>query len=91
VIRTPYIERMGIRVGPIARWMFRGRRTKRFIRTWYGLRSIAMLKASHNRGDAYRDYWQAGRSVATITAVEPVADVVRRFELAACGAPPGGP
>jgi nitronate monooxygenase len=86
VIRTPYVERMGTKVGPLARWMFRGRRTKRLIRTWYGLRSIALLRASHHRGDARRDYWQAGRSVATITHLESVSEIVRRFELAACAA-----
>jgi len=82
VIRTPYIDRIGTRAGPVARWMLRGRRRKRLMRTIYGVRSIAQLKQSLNRGDANRDYWQAGRSVARITSIEPVADIVRRFERA---------
>jgi nitronate monooxygenase len=83
VIRTPYIERMGTSVGPFARWMFRGRRTKRWIRTWYGLRSLLALKRSNGRGDIARDYWQAGRSVARIHSIEPAADIVARFEARA--------
>ena len=52
------------------------------MRTIYGVRSIARLKQSLNRGDVNRDYWQAGRSVARISTIEPVADIVRRFEQA---------
>src|SRR5690606_4942903 len=33
VIRTPYIERIGLRAGPAARWMLRHRRTKHLMRT----------------------------------------------------------
>jgi nitronate monooxygenase len=83
VIRTPYIDRMGTKVGPLARWMFRGRRTKRWMRTWYGMRALMALKQSNARGDISRDYWQAGRSVANIHSIEPVADIVARFEAMA--------
>lgn len=76
VINTPYIERMGLRVGTFARWMFRGRKTRHFMRSLYGLRSILLLKASNRRGDADRDYWQAGRSVAGITSIRSVAEIL---------------
>lgn len=82
VIRTPYIDRIGTSAGPMARWMLRGRRRKRMMRTIYGLRSIAQLKRSLHRGDENRDYWQAGRSVRSIASIDPVADIVRRFEHA---------
>ncbi|MEP7346279.1 MAG: nitronate monooxygenase, partial [Gemmatimonadaceae bacterium] len=82
VIRTPYIDRIGTRIGPIARRLFRGRRTKKWMRTWYGLRSFVSLRRSLNRGDAAKDYWQAGRSVAGIHSIEPVADIVSQFERA---------
>lgn len=88
VIRTPYIERVGTTVGPLARWMFRGRRAKRWIRTWYALKAAWALKrsatrAGRNADDPNRAVWQAGKSVATITAIEPVATIVRRFADAA--------
>lgn len=82
VIRTPYIERMGTKAGPLARRLLRGRRTKHWMRTFYALRSLWQLKRS-NRVDApTQDYWQAGRSVAGIDTVEPAGAVVRRFAAA---------
>jgi nitronate monooxygenase len=83
VINTPYVQRLGTRAGPLARWMLRGRRTKKLMRTLYALRSLQQLKRSLAAGAAAADYWQAGRSVAGITAVEPVADIVARFRAAA--------
>ncbi|MEP6690099.1 MAG: nitronate monooxygenase [Gemmatimonadaceae bacterium] len=80
VINTPYIQRLGTRAGPIARWMLRGRKTKHWMRTIYALRSLRRLK--HTTGDKNQDYWQAGKSVAGITRIEPVADIVKRFASA---------
>jgi len=81
VIRTPYIERMGLRAGPIARRLLRGRRTKHWMRTFYALRSVWQLKRSLLAED--REYWQAGQSVETIRAIEPAGEIVRRFAEAA--------
>ena len=80
VIRTPYIERVGTKAGPIARRMLRGRRTKHLMRSLYALRSLWQLKRS-SVGEAAgaEDYWQAGRSVAGVTSIEPAGDIVRRF------------
>jgi len=77
VIRTPYIERLGLRAGPLARRLLRGRRTKHLVRTFYALRSIWELKRALL--DEEKEYWQAGRSVERIHAVEPAGEVVRRF------------
>jgi nitronate monooxygenase len=83
VIRTPYVERVGTRAGPIARWLLRGRRTKHFMRTMYALRSVWKLKHSLMNGRSTRDYWQAGKSVAGIRSIEPAGAIVRRFAAAA--------
>ena len=87
VIRTPYVERIGTRAGPIARWLLRGRRTKHWMRTIYALRSAWQLKRASLAGGAgektSKDYWQAGKSVAGIHAIEPAAEIVRRFAAAA--------
>lgn len=83
VINTPYIRRLGTTVGPVARWMFRGRKTKHWARTWYGLTGLWRLKRDQQRGGAgANEYWQAGRSVQTIDAIVPAGDVVRTFEAA---------
>ncbi len=79
VIATPYMRRLGTTVGPIARWMFKGRRTKHWIRTFYGLRSLWQLKRASLDGTGERDYWQAGRSVAGIHDIVPAGEVVARL------------
>ncbi|HEU4763426.1 MAG TPA: nitronate monooxygenase [Gemmatimonadales bacterium] len=76
VINTPLIRRMGLKAGPIARWMLRHRRTKHWMRTIYALQSLWRFKRSLT-GDV--EYWQAGKSVRGIRSVEPVDVVVRRF------------
>jgi nitronate monooxygenase len=86
VIRTPYIERLGLTAGPLARRLLRGRRTKHWMRTFYALRSIWELKRSLL--DEEKEYWQAGCSVERIRAVEPAGEIVRRF-AAATGATGG--
>jgi nitronate monooxygenase len=83
VIRTPYVDRMGLKAGRIARWMLRHRRTKHLMRTVYALRSLWQLKRSSLDESGEKDYWQAGKSVAGITAVEPAGEIVRRFGAAA--------
>jgi nitronate monooxygenase len=86
VIRTPYIERMGLRAGPVARWMLRHRRTKHLMRTIYALRSLWQLKRASLDETGTRDYWQAGRSVAAIDRIEPAGVIVARFRDAVLSA-----
>ncbi len=83
VIRTPYIDRMGLEAGPMARWMLRGHRTKRLMRIIYALKSGWQIKRASLDESGRRDFWQAGKSVAGIHAVEPATDIVRRFAAAA--------
>src|SRR6185436_19337243 len=46
VIDTPYVRRVGLRAGPLARWMLRGRRRKHWMRSIYAIRSIFRLRRS---------------------------------------------
>jgi nitronate monooxygenase len=82
VLDTPSVRRLGLRAGPLARLMLRGRRTKHWMRTIYALRSLWALKRGLLRDSPERDYWQAGKSVAGIDAVEPAGAIVRRFAAA---------
>jgi len=79
VIRTPYVQRVGTLAGPLARLLLRGRRTRHWMRNLYAIRSALQLRKASLDPKATRDFWQAGRSVAGIDRVEPVAEVVRRF------------
>jgi nitronate monooxygenase len=86
VIRTPYIERMGTKAGPLGRFLLRGRKTKHWMRMIYSLQSVWKLKRSVTGSFSYKDYLQAGKSVAGIHQVEPAGEIVRRFRRAAEGA-----
>jgi len=86
LIQTSYVERTGLEAGWFARWMLRGKRRKHWMRMIYTLRSAFQLKnaamqeqESEQKSDS-KEFWQAGKSVAGINAVEPVAVIVSRFE-----------
>jgi nitronate monooxygenase len=76
VIRTPYVERMGTRAGPIARALLRHRRTKHWLRAFYAVRSAVQLRKASLDPKSTRDFWQAGRSVGGIDRVATVAEVL---------------
>jgi nitronate monooxygenase len=79
VIRTPLVDRVGTKAGPIGRLMLRGRKTKHWMRAIYSLKSAWTLKEASLKGGSTSDCWQAGKSVDGITRVEPVGEIVRRF------------
>src|SRR5258706_443445 len=78
LIRTPYIERMGLKAGALARLLLRGRRTKHLMRGLYSVRALWQLKRASLDPTGANEYWQAGKSVAGIDSVEDAGDIVRR-------------
>lgn len=82
IIRTPYIEKMGVHAGPVAKWLLRNRRMKHWMRTFYSLQSIWKLKRSSMRAMGYRDIYQAGKSVQGIEDIQPAAAIVAEFAAA---------
>ncbi|MDP6928785.1 MAG: nitronate monooxygenase [Planctomycetota bacterium] len=82
VIRTPYVEKVGLRAGPVARFMLRRRKLKHWMRTLYALRSLWTLKRSSLKGISYKDFFQAGKSVDRIDSVESAGEIVKRFAAA---------
>jgi len=83
VINTPYIQRLGTTINGFWRWMFTGRKTKHWARTYFGLKGLWRLKRDQQRaGTGHHEYWQAGRGVESIDDVVPAGEVVRRFEAA---------
>jgi nitronate monooxygenase len=81
VIDTPVIRRMGLHANPLERLLLRHPRTKHLFRGLLTLRSVWSLKRGA-RTEASQ-FWQAGRSVAAIDAIEPAGDIVRAWEKAA--------
>ncbi len=79
VIRTPWVERMGLKAGPVARFLLRHPRGKHLMRTIYALRSLYQIKHASLDESGEKDYWQAGKSVEGIHEILPVAEVMHRF------------
>jgi nitronate monooxygenase len=58
-------------------------RLKHYARMYYSVKSIFELRRASLQGISYKDFFQAGKSVGGIDAIEPAADIVRRFADAA--------
>jgi nitronate monooxygenase len=82
LLRTPYVEAIGTRVGPLARRLLRGRRTRHWMRNAYAIRSGIRLARANRSVSARRRFWQAGKSVEGVSGVEPVGAIVGRFAAA---------
>jgi nitronate monooxygenase len=83
VLATPYVKRVGLRAGPVARWLLRHPRTKHAMRGLYAARAMMQLKRASLDSRGAFDFWQAGKSVGAIHAIEPAGEIVRRFAAAA--------
>lgn len=82
VIRTPYIDRLGLKSGPIARWMLKHRKMKYLMRMIYLLRSIRQLKMAVFDQNGTKDYWQAGKSVVGVHEIDFAGKIVKKFKMA---------
>jgi nitronate monooxygenase len=82
VLSTPYVQRVGLRAGPISRWLLRHPRTKHVMRGFYALRAMRQLKRASLDPSGAFDFWQAGKSVGGIHAIEPAGEIVWRFMAA---------
>jgi nitronate monooxygenase len=78
VIKTPFVAKQGLNVGPFMEWLLRNRYTKKLTRGWL------MSRASGKINGSGTDRWfSAGKSVGRIHKVEHVKDIVSRFVKAA--------
>jgi nitronate monooxygenase len=84
IIRTPEVERLGTRAGPVARWMLRHPKYKHWMRTFYSAQSLWKLRKASLKGSTSQDSWQAGKSVQGIDAVESVAEVMASLSKGLC-------
>lgn len=75
VINTPYIQRMGLKAGWLAKKLLQGRKTKHWMRTYYAIMSAIKLKKANNSGSSYSQFYQAGKSVDAIDGILSVADI----------------
>ncbi|VAX17919.1 Enoyl-[acyl-carrier-protein] reductase [FMN] [hydrothermal vent metagenome] len=83
VIRTPYVEKQGVKAGPLARRLLRRNSSRKWMRMIYTLRSIFRLRKASQKGKVYMEYFQAGKSVDGISSVRPASEIVKSFAKAA--------
>jgi nitronate monooxygenase len=83
VIETPFVKRIGTEAGFVARRLLRHPKGKHLMRMLYSLKSLWQLRRASLEGIGYRDYFQAGKSVSGIHAVESAEAIVKRFAAAA--------
>ena len=79
VIKTPYIEALGLEANWLEKKLLQNPRTKHYMRMAYQLKSVWQLKRASLKGANYKDFFQAGKSVEGVTQIEPVSDIVSRF------------
>lgn len=79
VINTPYMQKFGLKLDPISRWMFNAGRIKYLIRTIYLLKSLFQLKKTILDKNGKYEFWQAGKSVAGIHEIMSVSDIINSF------------
>ncbi len=83
VIRTPYIERVGTEASFLMKRALRHPRLKHYARMYYSVKSVFELRRASLQGVSYKDFFQAGKSVGGIDAIEPAGEIVARFAAAA--------
>lgn len=88
VIATEHVKRMGTKAGPILGRMLRHPRLKHYARMYFSAKSVWQLRRSSLKGSSYADYFQAGKSVGGIEAIEPAGEIVHRFAAALDGIAP---
>ncbi len=79
IIETDYIKKAGSKAGPLARWMLRGSKTKKYMRMFYSLRSFRTLKSDLGKGGAYQHFLQAGKSVSGIKDIQTVQEIMQAY------------
>lgn len=77
VINTGYMKKRGSNVSGIENFFLNNPRTKHYARMFYSLRSVWQLKQSLQHGAAYKEFFQAGKSVAGIHSIQPVAEIIQ--------------
>lgn len=82
VIKTPYIEALGLEANWLEKKLLQNRKTKHYMRLAYQLKSVWQLKRASLKGANYKDFFQAGKSVAGVSEIESAVDVVSRFAAA---------
>lgn len=79
VIRTPFVEKIGLQQNRIERWLGKNPRTKKYFKMLVQKRGFTWLEEAVKPGN-YNNLWCAGQSVELIHDVVPLRTIVERYE-----------
>jgi nitronate monooxygenase len=78
VIRTPYIDKVGLDLNPLEKMLYKHPQTKKYMKmVRYYLGSKALEKAAG--GTTWKEVWSAGQGVGLIDDIKPAAEIVQQL------------
>lgn len=78
VIRTPYIDRVGLELNPLEKLLYKYDATKKYMKMIrYYLGSKALEKAAHRT--TWKEVWSAGQGVGMIDEILPAEEIMQKL------------
>jgi nitronate monooxygenase len=84
IIRPHNFAENNLKASGLLAWMLRSARFKHLARMFLSIRSLMGLKKAIGASDEQSTYWQAGKSVAAVDSVKPVAAIVKELMTGQC-------
>jgi len=85
VIKTPEVEKLGLKATGLEKFLLKNSKTKHWLRLFYSLKSLHSFKKSNLKGTRYKNFFQAGKSVAGVQKIQSVQELMQ--ELTSNGSP----
>lgn len=78
VIKTPYVEKMGLGLNPIEEFLMKNNLTKKYTKLARSLWGAQLLQKAA-RTHTWKEVWSAGQSVGLIEDILPAGEIVERL------------
>lgn len=78
VIRTPYIDKVGLELNPIEEFLMKNDLTKKYTKMARSLWGAHMLNQAA-KSTTWKEVWSAGQGVGLIDDILPAADILQRL------------
>jgi nitronate monooxygenase len=76
VINTPYVEKMGLDLNPVEKFLFKNEKTKKYMRMARALIGQRTLEKAAKE-TTWKNVWSAGQGVGLIDKIQPAKEVIR--------------
>ena len=75
VINTPYIQKMGLNLGPVEQYLFKNPKTKKYMKMVRAYLGAKVLEKAAS-GPTWKTVWSAGQGVGLIEDILPAGEIV---------------